>query len=122
MTYFERLKEIFGIASKLSVSQLASVVAAYGEAAIKDITDSHTPEEAEIIIKRKLECQGCGLCTNLSTCNSGLYGDCVKQFFYRANNELRLAGNSYNGCGCGLHVKQSTMSAQCPLGKWEFEQ
>lgn len=119
MTYFERAREIINIANSMTLGQLAEVVTAYGEAALSDIMDDRTNEEINTILKRKSICKGCGLCTNLSSCDSTKSGMVEKDFFYRAGNQQRNKGDMHTGCGCGLTAKQKTMDAQCPLGKWE---
>lgn len=74
-----------------------------------------TPEIMLMAEPRAKICADCPLNVN-NVCTPNATLPAVDNFIYQ--EELRVKGKEYKGCGCPLSKKTKSPDSKCPVGKW----
>lgn len=75
------------------------------------------PEFKKVAEQRLLICNSCPLREG-NKCDSSKQGIVKENFTYKSTGQIRVKGDTFNGCGCQLAAKTVCRECQCPGAYW----
>jgi hypothetical protein len=98
------------------MSKLAEIISGWTNRTLQEF--NLLDEEIRIEGERRLTvCNDCPMRVG-NSCSPNNRGEAVRDFLYISNNEQRVKGVMYPGCGCNIYAKTVSPLSQCPLDHW----